>query len=249
MDHRATLLQLTHLWLAGTPASRQAFDELLASALRQRGSGWARSPRGFSMGGGSLEHVVWDGFFSKLIDSKYQNTETVAAIAAYVGHQRPYVGRVYISSDLRPEMSEGQRAVCEEAADFLRAAQDEEYMLRTARADAEARWERLVAAWDTLPLAPAWEQRSVCDEVLRQVFDLLISQLYLPGGRLEIWPRGSYRDLVDSGARAPAPSQSAGAGSLGPTGAWSADGNRSRTTLLALRRGAHGVLTHLSRPV
>jgi hypothetical protein len=60
-----------------------------------------------------------------------------------------------------PKMSEGRRAVCEETADFLRAAQDQEYMLRTARDDAEARCERLVAAWGVLPLAPAWEQRPV----------------------------------------------------------------------------------------
>jgi hypothetical protein len=103
---------------------------------------------------------------------------------------------------MRPDMSEGQQAVCEEAADFLRAAQDEEYMLRTARDNLEARWDRLIAAWGVLPLAPAWEQRSVCDEVLRQVFDLLISQLYLLGGRLEMWPRGSYRDMVDRGESA-----------------------------------------------
>jgi hypothetical protein len=70
MDYRATLLQLTHLWLEGTPASRQAFGELLTSALRQRGGGWARSPGGFSMGGGSLEHAVWDGFFSMLMDTE-----------------------------------------------------------------------------------------------------------------------------------------------------------------------------------
>lgn len=52
MDYRATLVQLTHLWLEGTPASRQAFDALLTIALRQRGAGEAWSPRGYSMGRG-----------------------------------------------------------------------------------------------------------------------------------------------------------------------------------------------------
>ena len=199
MDYRATLIQLTHLWLEGTPASRQAFDELLTTALRQRGAGVARSPRGYSMGGGSLEHLVWSIYFSMLSDSEDQNTETVSQIAAYVGHQQPYVRRAYIKYDLRPEMSESQRAVWEAADDFLRAAQDRAYLLGADRDDLEARWERLVADWRALPLAPTWERRTVCDEVLRQVFDLLICQMYLPGGRFEVWPRGSYNDMVDRG--------------------------------------------------
>lgn len=49
MDYRATILHLAQLWLEGTPASRQAFDELLTVAMRQRDD-WPQSPRGRSMG-------------------------------------------------------------------------------------------------------------------------------------------------------------------------------------------------------
>lgn len=198
MDYRATILQLTHLWLEDTPASRQAFEELLKVAMRQRDQG-PLSPRGYAMGGGSLEHLVWSVFFSMLWDSEDQNLETVSLIAAYAGHERPYVRRAYISSDLRPEMGEAQRAVWEAADDYLRAAQDREYLLHAERDALEARWQRLVADWRTLPLAPTWEQRTVCDEVLRQVFELLISQMYLPGGRYECWPREAYKHMVDWG--------------------------------------------------
>ncbi len=190
MDYRATILQLTQLWLEGTRASRQAFDELLMASMPHRGDG-PRSPRGRPMGGGSLENLVWGVFFSTLMDSDFQDTATVSQIAAYAGRQQPYEGRAYIMTDLRPDMSEAQRAVWEAADDYLRAAQDREYLLRANRDELEARWQGLVADWRALPLAPEWERRTICDEVLRQVFDLLICQMYLPGARDTILPRGS----------------------------------------------------------
>lgn len=198
MDFRATVLRLTQLWLEDAPARRQAFDQQLTDALRQRDDG-PLSPRGYSVGGGLLEHIVWGVFFSVLADSEYQDTETVAWIASLAGHKQPYVGRAYISYDLRPDMSEAQRAIWEAADNFLLAVQDQDYLLHTKRDDLDARWQRLVNDWRGLPLAQSWIHQTVCDEVLRQVFDLLISQMLLPGGRGEIWPRGSFKDMVDPG--------------------------------------------------
>lgn len=130
-------------------------------------------------------------------DSEFQDTETVSWIAALAGDQQPYERSVYIMDDLRPDMSEAQRAVWAAANDYLRAAQDRDYLLHTDGDDLEARWQRLVADWRALPLTPDWEHRTVCDEVLRQVFELLICHMYLPGGRDEIWPRGSYRNMMN----------------------------------------------------
>lgn len=41
--------------------------------------------------------------------------------------------------------------------------------------------------------------------MLRQVFELLISDMYLPGGRDEIWPRGSYRYMLGWRGMSPMP--------------------------------------------
>lgn len=198
MDYRTTILHLTQLWSAGTPTSRRAFDQQLTIAMRKRDAG-PLSPRGYSMGGGSLEHLVWDAFFSMLADSEYQDSETVTWIASLAGHKQPYVRHAYISYDLRPDMNEAQRAIWEAADAYLRAVQDQDYLLHTERGDLDARWQRLVNDWRALPHAERWKRRTVCDEVLRQVFNLLICQILLPGGRGEIWPRGSYKDMVDRG--------------------------------------------------
>src|SRR5262249_49909586 len=127
--------------------------------------------------------------------------ETIEQVAAYVTHRRPYAGRAYLSYDFRPEMSAGQRAVCEDVAAFLLALQDREYLVQAERDELDTRRERLVAAWRALPLAPAWEQRSVCDEVVRQVFDLLICQMYFPGRRFEVWARAPHRLMMDTTQR------------------------------------------------
>lgn len=195
MNYRVTILHLTQLWQEGTPTSLKAFDELLTVAMRQRNE-WPRSSRNRQVGGGFLEHVVWGVFFQMLSDSEDQNTETVSQIAAYVGHHQPYTGRAYIREDLRPDMGEAQQAVWEAADNYLRMAQNQEYLLRTERDNLEESWQRLINDWRALPLAPDWEHRTICDEVLRQVFELLICQMYLPGGRDEIWPRGSYQNML-----------------------------------------------------
>ena len=133
------------------------------------------------MGGGTLEHCVWGGFFQILSDSEAWNVETMEEIAAYVTQQRLYQGRAYIQSDFRPDMSESQRTVWEETSAFLLAVDDQEDLTSTDRDALEAQRDRLIAHWRALPLATRWEERSVCDEVLRQVFDLLITQLSLAG--------------------------------------------------------------------
>jgi hypothetical protein len=204
MDYRTTLAQLTRTWLEGTPASEQAFHELLSSA-RQQQQPESQSLRDFRMGGGTLEHLVWGGFFQILSDSEAWNAETMEEIAAYTTQQRSYQGRAYIQSDFRPEMSESQRTVWEETSAFLRAVQDQEDLTDTDRDALEAQRDRLIAHWRALPLATRWEERSVCDEVLRQVFALLICQMSLAGSRGELWPHGLYGAMLSGAGTRRAP--------------------------------------------
>jgi hypothetical protein len=153
------------------------------------------------MGGGTLEHLVWGAFFGILTDSEAWNAETMQEIDAYVTHRRLYQGRAYIQSDFRPEMSESQPTLWEETAAFLLAVEDPEHLLPADRDALEAQRERLVADWQALPLATRWEGRSVCDEVLRQVFELLICQFSLSGSRVELWPREMYRAMLSGYGR------------------------------------------------
>ncbi len=197
MDYRATLLRLTQLWLQGTAEGRQAFFELLAKAKRRPRDRGAPDGSGHAVGGGSLEHMVWGGFCQVLGDTEFQETQTMEEIAAYVSHRQPYVGRAYISYDFRPKMQMEQRTVFEEAAAFLRSLQDREYLLAAARDDLEARRDALVTSWQALPLATTWKRRLVCDEVLRQVFELLVTQMRFPGHRFEIWERTPARLMMD----------------------------------------------------
>ena len=156
------------------------------------------------MGGGTLEHCVWGGFFQILSDSDAWNVETMEEVAAYTTHQRLYQGRAYIQSDFRPEMSESQQTLLEETAAFLKAVHDQEDLTPADRDALEAQRDRLIAHWRALPLATRWEERSVCDEVLRQVFELLICQLSLAGSRGELWPRAMYRAMLSgTGTRRP----------------------------------------------
>jgi len=196
LDYRTTLLQLTQLWYDETPESLQAFHVLLALLERERGSG-PRSARGHAMEGGTLGKCVWGDFSQKLADSEFQDTETIDEIAAYVTHRRPYHGRAYICSDFRPEMSEELLHLHEETAAFLEAVQDRTFMVQTERDALQTRRERLIATWQALPQPMNWEQRTVCAEVVRQVFELLIVQMYFPGRSVEVWARAPFNMMMD----------------------------------------------------
>jgi hypothetical protein len=196
LDYRTSLLQLTQLWRDETPESRQAFHVLLTLLERERGSG-PRSAGGHAMEGGTLEKCVWGGFSQKLSDADFQDDETIEEIAAYVTHRRPYHGRAYICSDFRPEMSEELLHLHAETTAFLEAVQDRGYMAQTERDALHTQRERLIATWQALPHPASWEQRTVCAEVVRQVFELLIVQMYFPGRCVEVWARAPFNMMMD----------------------------------------------------